>query len=76
MKLTPKPTDQLKDAAIRITADATDMYVVIGDTRIAKRGRPNTPRAGAWVSIEPGWSVLDTGDGTGIMVRYDDVEFH
>jgi len=29
--------------------------------RIAKRGQPNTPEAGTWVSLEPGFRVFHKG---------------
>jgi hypothetical protein len=40
--------------------------------KIAKRGSPGTPEAKTWVSLNPGWSVLDesTVDGIAVMVTY------
>ena len=38
--------------------------------RIAKRGKPETPRARMWVSIEPGYTVLDGGPSK-LVVKYD-----
>jgi hypothetical protein len=32
---------------------------VIDGIKIARRGYPGTPQAGTWVSLEPGWRVLD-----------------
>ena len=37
--------------------DEDDMFVVIDDVKIAKRGRPGTLQAGTWISLEPGWTV-------------------
>ena len=42
-----------------IESDGIDVFVVYNGTRIAKRGHPNTPQAGTWVSLEPGYRVLD-----------------
>jgi len=46
--------------------DGTDMYVVFNGVRIAKR----SPQAHTWVSLEPGYRVLDQKDG-GIVVEYE-----
>ena len=50
-----------------------EMYVVFDGVRIAKRGRPNTPQAGTWVSLEPGFVVLDNSDRTAIIVEKNGV---
>jgi hypothetical protein len=50
-----------------------EMYVVFDGVRIAKRGRPNTPQAGTWVSLEPGFVVLDNTDRTAILVEKNGV---
>jgi hypothetical protein len=44
---------------IEMTSDGTDIFVAVDGVKVAKRGRPGTPQAGTWVSLEPGWSVLD-----------------
>ncbi|MGB6540585.1 MAG: hypothetical protein WBF03_06875 [Xanthobacteraceae bacterium] len=46
-----------------------EMYVVLDGVRIAKRGRPDTPQAQTWVSLEPGFVVLDNSDRTAIIVE-------
>ena len=46
--------------------DGTDMYVVFNGVRIAKRA----PQAHTWISLEPGYRVLDQKDG-GIVVEYE-----
>jgi hypothetical protein len=38
------------------------IYVVFDGVRIAKRGHPDTPQAGKWVSLKPGFRVED-GEG-------------
>src|SRR5215472_2396531 len=40
-----------------IETDGTDAFVVYHGVRIAKRGQPNTPQAGTWVSLEPRFRV-------------------
>jgi len=53
---------------IEVIGDGNDIYVVVDGQRIAKRGRPRTPQAGTWVSLQPGWTV----SGVKIMeVRYE-----
>jgi hypothetical protein len=37
----------------------TDMFVVFKGKRIARRGKPGTPEARTWVTIEPGYEVVD-----------------
>jgi hypothetical protein len=44
---------------IEIPDDGRDMFVMVDGVKIAKRGRPGTPQAKTWISLEPGWSVLD-----------------
>ena len=41
-----------------------EMYVIFDGRRIAYRGQPGTQRT--WVSIVPGYTVLDEKDGEGI----------
>jgi hypothetical protein len=52
-----------------IESDGKDLFVVFNGGRIAKRGRPNSPQARTWVSIEPGFEVYD--DGPEIVVIED-----
>ena len=42
-----------------IESDGIDVFVVYNGTRIAKRADPNTPQAGTWVSLDPGYRVSD-----------------
>ena len=46
----------VSDASIE--SDGTDIFVVYNGVRIAKRGQPNSPEAGTWVSLEPGFRVF------------------
>jgi hypothetical protein len=54
---------------IVIAYDGNELVVSVNGVRIARRGRPNTPQAGTWVS-QPGWRVLDEPDGN-ISVEFD-----
>jgi hypothetical protein len=53
-----------------IENDGTDLFVVFNGVRIAKRGRPETAQARIWVSIDPHYTVLDSGP-LGLVVKYD-----
>jgi hypothetical protein len=37
--------------------------------KIAMRGAPHSPQARTWVSLEPGYTVLDTDDGNIEIIR-------
>jgi hypothetical protein len=43
--------------------------VIRDGVKIAKRGRPGTSQAGQWVSLEPGYVVLDSADGSEIVIE-------
>src|SRR5580693_600188 len=57
--------------AWKITVQATrrtegkpqDMFLMVDGLKIARRGYPDTPEAGTWVPIEPGWEVKDVLGG-------------
>jgi hypothetical protein len=50
-------------------SDGNDLYIVADGAKIAKRGRPGTPQARTWISLEPGWRVLDQADGSIVIER-------
>jgi hypothetical protein len=52
---------------------AADMFVVVDGVRIARRGYPGTPQAGSWVSLEPGWEVVDDACRNTIGVKHNGV---
>ena len=56
-----------------MTFDRKKLFVVIDGIKIAKRGRPGTRQAMTWVSLKPGWRVLDEKDGKAIVIEHDDV---
>ena len=64
-----------------IESDGKDAFVVYNGVRIAKRGQPNSPEAGTWVSLEADLNagadrVLDFGQigdgGVTIDMRLQD----
>ena len=70
---------------VTIDSDGTDLFVVVDGLKIAKRGHPDTPQAGTWISLEPGWTVRDCQgtfvDGNGeeggaIEIEHNGVRVH
>ena len=55
-----------------IESDGIDVFVVYNGVRIAKRGDPNTPQAGTWVSLEPSCRVFDKDYPANLIVECDD----
>ncbi len=66
---------QAQHIEAEFVGDGQDIFIVVQGVKIARRGRPNTPEAKTWVSLEPGWSVLDgprKPDGSGsFRIEYD-----
>ena len=54
-----------------IESDGRDAFVVYNGVRIAKRGQPNTPEAGTWVSLEPGFRVSYKGYPAQLVIERD-----
>jgi hypothetical protein len=50
--------------------------VVVDGVKIARRGSPGTKHARTWVSLEPGWSVIDVNYPEAIEVSYNGVRVH
>src|SRR5262245_63800944 len=74
-----KPTGvQMKTVKeCRIECAGNDIFVVADGVKIAKRRHPGTLlQPGTWISLEPGWTVLDAGDGTEIEISYTSVRIH
>lgn len=60
------------DVEIQFTGDGT--FLSVDGTRIAKRGRPDTPQAMTWVSLEAGWAAYDGQQGLeAIIIEYNGV---
>jgi hypothetical protein len=51
-----------------------DIFVVVDGIGVARRGYPGSQEARAWVSVEPGWQVLDSDEG--IIVKHNGVAVH
>ena len=58
-------------AEVSIKRFGPDTVVVVNGVVVARRGHLHTPQAGTWVSVEPGWEVLDSDEG--ILVRHNGV---
>jgi hypothetical protein len=59
-----------------MTSDCTDIFVVVDGVKVAKRGRPSTPQAGTWVSLEPGWRVFDQNYPEAVVVEHNGLRVH
>ena len=55
-----------------IESDGIDVFVVHNGIRIAKRADPNTPQAGIWVLLKPGYRVFDKDYPAKLIVECDD----
>ena len=42
-------------------SNGRDVFVVYNEVRVAERGQLNTPEAGTWVPLKPGYRVFDKG---------------
>ena len=54
---------------LKIEGNGDDLFVIVDGVKIAKRGHPDTPHAGTWISLEPGYTVRDC-DGGAIEVEF------
>ena len=61
---------------VKMINDGTDIFVEVDGVRIARRGRPHTPQARMWVSLEPGWRVMDGKDLETIAITRDGFRVH
>jgi len=52
----------------KVVCDGRDLFVVFNGVRIAKRGKPKTPQARQWVSLEPGFKVYE-GKGNQLVIE-------
>jgi hypothetical protein len=53
-----------------------NLFVEVDGVAIAERGHPGTPQEGTWVSIEPGWEVVDDPDLLSITIRHNGAQIH
>jgi hypothetical protein len=61
---------------LKVEVTETDIFVHIDGKLIAKRGHPCTPQAETWVSLEPGYQVLDNKDKTELIVLLNGTRIH
>src|SRR6516225_6491703 len=47
------------------------IYILFNSVRIAKTGLPDTPMAGRWILLQPGWKVTPSG-GAAVLVQHGD----
>jgi len=59
-----------------MVSDGRDIFVIYGGVTIAKRGKPGTAYARQWVSLEPGYEVIDNADLTEIHIKHEGVLVH
>ncbi|HWS97350.1 MAG TPA: hypothetical protein VN620_12865 [Candidatus Methylomirabilis sp.] len=61
---------------VSVIATKEDMFVVVDGVRIARRGYLGTPQDGTWVSLVPGWEVVENEDLRTIAVKHNGVIVH
>jgi hypothetical protein len=69
-------SDEGRPACEIHTDENGEIFVLVGGTKIAKRGRPDTPQADTWLILEPGWFVRDVKGGKAIEVSYEHSRMH
>jgi hypothetical protein len=66
----------LEQSDIKVVGEGKDVFVEVDGVRIARRGYPNSPQAGTWVSLEPGREVFDGEDFESITVKHTEAQVH
>jgi hypothetical protein len=61
---------------VKVIKDGNNFFVEVDGVRIAQRGFPDSPQAGTWISIEPGWEVVGSEDPDTIAIRYNRANVH
>jgi hypothetical protein len=65
-----------KKPLVEIKAIGDEVFVLVDGVKIAMRGKPDTARAGTWIAIEPGWTVLEFDDGHTLQISYNGITIH
>jgi hypothetical protein len=65
-----------KKPVCEIVGDGENIFVCMDGVKIVKRDAPGTPQAGTWISLEPGWRVLDQNYPEAIVVEHNGVRVH
>jgi hypothetical protein len=66
--------EQSRIANIQVENAGRARFIMVDGLRVARRGSGGSPQAGTWVSIEPGWEVMDSDEG--ILIRHEGVWVH
>jgi hypothetical protein len=71
------PKKRREPAPRRVEAHVTHegIFIIVDSVKIAMRGRPKTPQARTWVSLEPGWRVFDEPGGV-LAIEYQEERIH
>jgi hypothetical protein len=67
-----EPKNMTTKSECKIESDGRDLFVIFNGVKIAKRGQPDTPQAGQWVSLEPGYTVYG-GTGDELVIEHNGV---
>jgi hypothetical protein len=59
--------DPARGPKVQIEEDGVDMFEIVNDVTIARRGHPGTPEAGTWVSLTE-WTVTGSEDDNRIEI--------
>jgi hypothetical protein len=65
-----------KGPKVVVQATDTEFFVIVDGLKIAQRGKPGTPQAKTWVSLEPDWRVWDEDGMHKIVVEHKGVRVH
>jgi hypothetical protein len=60
-----------QQSTVTITKIGDDIFVLLDDMKIAKRGKDGTPQADSWVVLEPPFIVVDSADLTKLVIEID-----
>jgi hypothetical protein len=66
----------VRQPAAAVESDGHDLFIVFDGKRIAKRGKPGTPQAGTWISLEPGYVVTSPPDHSIITIEFNGMRVH
>jgi hypothetical protein len=66
----------MAEPKVSLMNDEAGMFVVVDGVRVAQRGYPGTLQEGTWVSLKPGWEVLEDEDLEVLHVRYNGFTVH
>jgi hypothetical protein len=53
-----------------MTKIGDDIFILLDNMKIAKRGKDGTPKADSWVVLKPGFTVVDSADLTKLVIEF------